>query len=174
MSGSRGNSGAKSFRPTGDITMTRNFKYPHLLPPDVPVWEWFLYQHGHLYRRFEYDVRVGPGQNPGPEIEPRLRQSAFDLSRRRIDAVGYRPGEIHVIEITKRAGLKAIGQVTAYPILYRLTFDAPAVVKSVLVCEELLVGAVEVLAELPVEVFVSGPLSEAIADASATNSTNND
>lgn len=140
--------------------MPRNILYPHLLPPDVPVWEWFLHNHGDQYLRFDYDVRVGPGVHATGVAEKRVRQSAFDLSRRRVDAVGYRSNGIDIIEITQRADLKAIGQLVSYPILYIHTFGSHPGIQSLLVCEELLVGIDIVLAELPVKRFISGVLSK--------------
>jgi hypothetical protein len=62
---------------------------------------------------------------------------ALDLSMRRIDAVGFTAAGIICIEITKLAGLRAIGQLTTYPILYRQTFDPKQPVTSLLVAESL-------------------------------------
>ena len=55
----------------------------------------------------------------------------------RIDAVGYTQAGIYIIEITRRAGLKAIGQLESYPLLFKDKFNPRAKVIPYLVCEEL-------------------------------------
>lgn len=111
--------------------------YAHLLPDDVAVWDRYLDKYAHLYTHFEYDVRVGLGRDPGPDFDQNIRTMALDLSLRRIDAVGFCPTHIRVIEITHSAGMTAVGQLRAYPILYRLTFIPHLIVHPLLVAAEL-------------------------------------
>jgi len=111
-------------------------KYPHLLSTDVPVWERFIALHGDEYIRFDYDVRVGEPRDPGISFEPNIRQMAMDISRRRIDAVGVQPNKLTIIEITRRAGLTAVGQLITYPILYAQTYGDTRPLTPLLVCEE--------------------------------------
>ncbi|KKK70100.1 hypothetical protein LCGC14_2927380, partial [marine sediment metagenome] len=54
-----------------------------------------------------------------------------------IDAIGHTDSQIHIIEITRVAGLKAVGQLLSYPLLYCLTFKPLRPVRSVLVCHTL-------------------------------------
>ena len=112
-------------------------KYPHLLTPDVPVWERWLQTHRDQYLSIEYDVRVGDGRDPGPDFDPKMRSMALDLSKRRIDAVLESDSEIITVEITTQAGLTALGQCIAYPILYRLTYMPEKPVRPLLVCAEI-------------------------------------
>jgi len=114
-----------------------NNLYPHLLPPDIPVWLRFLAAYGHQFQRIEYDVRVGKGRPASHLLPDNIKQMALDLSMRRIDAVGFTAAGIICIEITKLAGLRAIGQLTTYPILYRQTFDPKQTVTALLVAEAL-------------------------------------
>lgn len=114
-----------------------NLKYPHLLPEDVPVWERFLEKYGSQFFNIKYDVRVGSGQPVGLDQPPNMRKMAIMLTQRRIDAVGYTRAGILVIEITRRADLKSIGQLETYPVLYRQKFDPRARVTPLLVAEEL-------------------------------------
>lgn len=114
--------------------MTRS-KYPHLLSVDTAVWERFLNSDQNRFSHFDYDVRVGIGRDPGPDIEDKYRQLGVDLSQRRIDAIGHTPIERCIIEITTIATLKAIGQMSAYPILYRQTYPHQLQQTRLLVCE---------------------------------------
>jgi len=114
-----------------------NNRYTHLLPDDIPVWERFLKSQDNIYSHFDYDVRVGEGRDPGPKYNEKDRELAILLSQRRIDAVGYHVSHFAIIEITRSAGLKALGQLTAYPVLYMLKFKPNLSLKPILVCEEL-------------------------------------
>lgn len=110
-------------------------RYPHLLPPDVPVWERYLARGGDGRHLIEYDVRVGLGRDPGPEYPENIRAMALDLSFRRIDAVAHHRDHITVIEITTAIGMAALGQIQAYPVLYRLTFMPSLPIFGLLVAE---------------------------------------
>lgn len=113
----------------------QNRKYPHLLPPDVPVWERYLAKHAHQFSSIDYDIQVGHGRDPGDIHPQNIRAMALNLSRRRIDAVCQMPGQILIIEITTLADMTALGQMIAYPILFRQTYKPDIPVKTLLVCE---------------------------------------
>lgn len=112
--------------------------YPHLLPEDIIVWSRFLSKFPDRFHSIEYDVRVGKGRPAALEYPDNIRKMVHDLSMRRIDAIGHSPRLITVIEITRAAGLKAVGQCITYPILYRQTFAPTKPIHTLLVCEELL------------------------------------
>jgi len=105
----------------------------------------------------DYDVRVGEGRDPGAGFPDNMRQMAIDLSKKRIDAVAYMPDQIWTIEITKHAGLKALGQLIAYPILFTLKYNPLLPVQPVLVCEDLITDMEIVYAALEMPVYASGP-----------------
>lgn len=137
-------------------------RYPHLLSQDIPCWERFLLLYGSTYLRFDYDVHVGDGRDPGPQTPPQMRQVGIDLSHRRIDAIGYRPGETHIFEITRCASLKAVGQLISYPILYAHTFGPGKRLIPVLVCEEFHTDIDTVIKTLGVLHYVLPPGSEKV------------
>jgi hypothetical protein len=112
-------------------------RFPHLLSADVPVWERWLAANRDKYDAIEYDVRVGQGRDPGPVVSDKYREMAIDLSRRRIDAVLHSPNQITTVEITTQAGLTALGQCLAYPILYIRTYLPTLAVAPLLVCAEI-------------------------------------
>lgn len=114
--------GLKSKLRIWQLKMTRNHRFPHLLPVDVKLWEQFLAANPNRYSVIDYDVRVGQGR-PMPDLATaNLRRMATDLSMRRIDAIGHNGNNRTVIEITHTAGLKAVGQMIAYKFLYREKF----------------------------------------------------
>lgn len=135
--------------------------FPHLLPVDIPVWRRYLALHKGDFIKIEYDVRVGKGSDPPSELSESLRTMWTDLSKKRIDAVAWKPNAITVIEITRRAGMKAIGQLKTYPVLYRLTYEPFLPVESLLVCEELLADIQPALAENKIPyILLPGPADE--------------
>lgn len=115
----------------------KNRLYPHLLPDSIIIWERWLKEYQSFFTRFDYDVRVGQGRDPGPDFEDNIRKDGLDLSKRRIDAVGFTPNHITIIEITPIAGIKCIGQVFAYPILYQETFNPTLPLRTLIVAETL-------------------------------------
>lgn len=62
---------------------------------------------------------------------------AISLSQRRIDAIGFSTYFIDIIEITLNAGLTALGQLIAYPILYRQAYPTTLSLRPVLVCQSI-------------------------------------
>lgn len=98
-------------------------RYPHMLKQEMKIWEIFLAKYGRKYDRFEYDVHVGKIypellKNQGPWL-----RGAFSIYQKRIDAVGFSPGEITIFEVKPHAGLSALGQVLGYLALYDEDFS---------------------------------------------------
>lgn len=93
-------------------------KYPHMFPQDVRLWERFLAIYGSEFERFEYDIKVGRGVEPPPDLDEPYRSAAIILSKKRIDAVGYKDNEIWIFEVKPDIGLAALGQLLAYKELW--------------------------------------------------------
>ncbi|RKX61377.1 MAG: hypothetical protein DRP29_00590 [Thermodesulfobacteriota bacterium] len=85
-----------------------------MFPQDVRLWERFLAIYGDQFERFEYDVKVGRGIEPPPDLDEPYRSAAVILSKKRIDAVGYKGSEIWIFEVKPDIGLAALGQLLAY------------------------------------------------------------
>jgi len=114
-----------------------NNLYPHLLQPDIDLWIRFLALHQAEYERFDYDVRIGKGRDVGDIYNDKIRKMAIGLSQRRIDVVGYKAKSIEIIEITLSAGLKCIGQMETYPILYKETYNPPLPITTLILTEQI-------------------------------------
>lgn len=117
--------------------------YPHLLPKDCKLWQRFIDSKHNKFVDFDYDVRVGPRPDPGPDYPENIRQMWGDLSQRRIDAVGHNTNGITIIEISLDAGLTAIGQLEVYPILYAQTYPHHPPISTLLITENLQIGILE-------------------------------
>lgn len=89
--------------------------FPHMFPNDVPLFAAFvLSPEGEGFTRWEFDVRVGVGIDPGPAFDPNLRAGALALTMLRIDAVGWIGATPTIFEVKPDARLSAFGQVLAY------------------------------------------------------------
>lgn len=84
----------------------------------MPVWNRFLDRYGAGWEAFEYDVRVGPASGAAGGADEATRRVFESLTRLRIDAVGYRPGEIWVLEVSPFAGISKVGQAIGYRDLF--------------------------------------------------------
>ena len=139
--------------------LCKEARYPHLLPVDGEIWHTHNAAHCDQYSQLEYDVRVGDGRDPGPDFPENMRAMALALSCRRIDVVGTRGNTLDIIEVTHSAGLKAIGQLIAYPILYRQTYPTTMILNPVLVAGEIQTDVLPILDRLHIQYYVY-PLSE--------------
>lgn len=90
------------------------FRYPGLLPREIIVLRAWLRLHEAEYERFDYNVRIGTGFDPGPTVSQSIREMAIANSQKRIDAVAYRPNQVTLIEVKDRAGFSAVGQLVGY------------------------------------------------------------
>ena len=93
---------------------THRYKYPHMFPLDVAVWERFLDKYGDDYEGFYYDVQCGAPCMQYSHWQDNYRRDAEMLSRLRIDAVGVKAGGFDIIEVKPRLNATSIGQVLSY------------------------------------------------------------
>lgn len=116
----------------------KNRLYPHLMPGEIPIWEAWLEDHKSDFDRFNYDVRVGESIIPPPHLDANLADMAVSLAKKRIDVVGYKGNDPTVIEIKPYAGLTTLGQLLAYPVLYRWEFPGMPPPKVLLITPRLM------------------------------------
>lgn len=102
---------------------------------DVQIWKKFLELHGKEYSSFDYDFKVGSGTDPGPEVPENFRQDFIDLSKKRIDAVGYQNDGVTLFEIKPRAGTQALGQLITYKALYEKANPDNKIKSTAVVCQ---------------------------------------
>jgi len=100
------------------LPYTKRRKYPRLRPEDVAIWERFINKNPAFYESVEYDFKVGKGRDYPPHYGHNIQKGAIFHSKKRIDVIGYRGYEIHIIEIKPKASGNALGQVVEYITLY--------------------------------------------------------
>lgn len=112
-------------------------KYPGLDPAEVPILKGWLAKHLSEYDRFDFNVRVGAGADPGPTYDPATRAMAVANSQKRIDAVGYSGTQPTIIEVKDRAGTSALGALLTYAHLFAMQYSGLAAPRLLLVTNRL-------------------------------------
>ena len=137
--------------------MPRHF--PHLLPEDRELWEDFLNTSSNIYSDYHYDLKVGEGRDPGPDFPDHIRDMAVNISRRRIDAIGFIAETPTIIEISVNAGLTQLGQLMAYPCLYRIQTGTTLPIQRLLVARSIQTDIEHVLIDQKIP-FLIVPVAE--------------
>jgi hypothetical protein len=91
--------------------------YPHMARRDVSLWERFLDAFGGDFDSFAYDVALGGLEPADPGIPEAERRGWRYATAAKIDAVGFRPDEVWIIEVKPNASFSALGQLLAYSLL---------------------------------------------------------
>jgi hypothetical protein len=85
-----------------------------MLPAEILVWLAFLDQFGGQYTEYQYNVRLGPGVDPGPTVGEKYRALGILTTQLRLDALAYQGTQPYIFEVKRRAKPAALGQLTAY------------------------------------------------------------
>ena len=130
--------------PTPPLESARTY-YPAMLPAETIVWQTWLRLHQAEYDRFDYNMRVGPGFDPGGSVPDFIRTMAVKNTKKRIDAVAWQGSQPLIVEVKVRAGLSAVGQILGYRVHWRLENPHTVPPKLLLVANRLADGVQEVL-----------------------------
>ncbi len=93
--------------------------FPHLLPVERFLWARFLVRYGAQWDAFEYDVRLGQGRPIDPSWPDYIQDMARHLSKKRVDAVGYKGGQPTIFEVRPVATRAVVGALQLYEFLWR-------------------------------------------------------
>lgn len=96
----------------------KRYKYPHMKPRDVAIWERFIDKYKNAFDTVQYDFNVGdpPPFDPMGDDGEDLNQDA--LYRLKIDVVAHVGNQIYIIEVKPNANSSTIGQIEAYKEIY--------------------------------------------------------
>lgn len=116
---------------------SERMKFPGMLPREILIFRNWLQMHESEYDRFDYNMRIGSGIDPGPTWPDYVRQSAIKNSQLRIDAVAWKGTQATIIEVKDRAGASAIGQILTYEAAWTKDNPGTPVPKLLLVTNRL-------------------------------------
>ncbi len=108
--------------------------FPHLLPVERFIWALFLTRFGRQWDTFDYDIRLGQGRPIDPTWPDYIQAMARGLSKKRVDAVGYKGGAPTLFEVRPVATRAVLGALQLYDFLWRETFpQGPAPARAAVV-----------------------------------------
>lgn len=110
-------------------------RYPRLRPVDAAIWERFVAKNPSFLERVDYDVKVGFGTIDFSSENIPIRDNYAELTKKRIDVMGYKDGTIYIIELKPRASFSALGQVLGYEFLYRQSTKYEGKIQKVVITD---------------------------------------
>lgn len=96
----------------------KSYWYPHMKPRDIEIWERFMEKYPDMYHSCQYDYEVGDVPDFVANSTDIADQNQASLYRLKIDVIGYKRDEMHMIELKPDAGPSTIGQIKGYKALY--------------------------------------------------------
>jgi hypothetical protein len=125
-----------------------------MLAPDIPVWYRFLDKWGFQFTSLYYDCLLG-----GPELtaeekkDPLKRMWRANLSKR-ADAIATTTTHVWIIEVSADPGLRAVGQLQVYQVLWLRDQKIILPEKMVLVCERIDKDILDAASTYGISVFI--------------------
>ena len=92
-------------------------KYPGMRPKDVAIWDQFIIDYPHAFKRVAYDVHLGDPVQIEENRADMLKSGMYEVCQWCIDVLGDDGTRIWAIEIKPNAGGGALGQALAYAAL---------------------------------------------------------
>ncbi len=97
---------------------SERLRYPAMNPGEIVIFRTWLRTHEDLYDSFDYNIRIGEGEDPGPTFADNIRKMWTMNTQFRIDAVAYKNGVPEIIEVEDDCTIRAVGQVMAYKFIW--------------------------------------------------------
>jgi hypothetical protein len=94
-------------------------KYPGMQLREILIWKNWLYANGTRFDRYEYNLRLGSGVDPGPSYSDSSRRQWIANSMKRVDVVAVKGERVTIIEVEENPGNQAFGQLLGYQKLWR-------------------------------------------------------
>ncbi len=119
---------------TAQRLLADRMKIPALVPGEIVIFYRWLELHPTEYDRFDFDIRIGKGEDPGPTFEQSMRDMWIHNTQLRLDAVGYKGTDPTIIEVKDDAGPAAVGQLLTYGKIWTEERRSIAAPKLRLIC----------------------------------------
>src|SRR5260370_13493388 len=109
---------ATSAKPAVRFQVDR-LRLPGMQLREMLIWKNWLYGNSTRFDRYEYNVRLGDGVDPGPSYPDSSRRQWIANSMKRVDVVAVKGERVTIIEVEENPGLTAFGQLAGYVVLWR-------------------------------------------------------
>jgi hypothetical protein len=121
-------------------------------PPEAALAEAWLKANIDQYDDIDWQKRVGPGVDLGPDATPTVQAIAAQASRKRVDLVAYTLDGATIIELKDHVDLAAVRQAREYADLWQLAPIDPPLLAVVVVGHSGDAGIADTAAALGVSV----------------------
>lgn len=128
--------------------------YPGLMRRDAALWDKFIDKYPDAYEEVIYNLHVGQGATIPKGTAPEIAKDFVLLTQWKIDVVGFKNNEVHIIEIKPYAGANAVGQLLTYCEIYKGYIDPEVEPLPVLVTDQVRPDVPLLAARLSFRVFV--------------------
>ena len=108
---------------------------PHMLKTDIPVWYRFLERYGSPFITLYYDCLLGGPFLTEQEKKDPLKRDWQILLSKRADAICELTDQVWIVEVAQELGLRSLGQLQTYHILWLRNPKIPKLEKLILVGE---------------------------------------
>lgn len=95
-------------------------RFPGMQLREILIWKNWLYGNSTRFDRYEYNVRLGDGVDPGPSYPDSSRRMWIANSMKRVDVVAVKGERVTLIEVEDNPGLGNLGQLAGYAGLWRM------------------------------------------------------
>ena len=119
-------------------------RYPGRFEPEHEVIGDWLQARGNQFDRIEFNVRLGAGVAPPPDLVEPYATMARELSQKRADIIGWIGDGVVIVEAKGRATINALGQLRAYKALWELEHPTIPVLGLQVICRR--IGADDLVA----------------------------
>ncbi len=120
-------------------------KYPHLIGEDSEIWSRFVTLYPERFETVSYDIKVGRGAKVFTITDEKSQRYWTNLTKKRIDVLGYSQDVITIIEIKKRVGLYTLGQILGYQFLFLRENPEIKEVKLLIISSSIPIDDVDIL-----------------------------
>ena len=129
-------------------------KYPHMIGEDTEAWNRFILKWPNRFDTVDYDIHVGHGAKIF-SIEDKKSQAYWtQLTKKRIDVIGYKDTIVTIIEVKKRVGLYTLGQILGYRFLYLREHPEQKSVRTLIICANIDQDDMDVLSHYGVDFYL--------------------
>ena len=128
--------------------------FPGLRLPERIVLEAWLAKHSAEFGRFDHNVALGPGHDPGPTFPDNIRQMSMQNSKRKVDVVAWVGERPTLIEVKERATPSAIGQLLTYAHLWEQETVYTGTPNLKIICARVSPGVIEAAQKVGISVEI--------------------
>ncbi|KKL12410.1 hypothetical protein LCGC14_2536030 [marine sediment metagenome] len=121
----------------GKFNYEKMRKYPHMIGEDTDVWNRFMLRFPNRFDTVDYDIHVGHGAKIFDIEDVKSQNYWTQLTKKRIDVIGYKNSTITIIEVKNRVGLYTLGQILGYRFLYLREYPEQLNVKTLILCSKI-------------------------------------